>query len=282
MNTKKLLKLITEVIAISFLITLFLFLVYKLLLPLFFRSELIICIDTWIDIFIGISSIVGVCFSVNAAYSQYHDDHVNNVRPYLGITVLKENDIYHNDDPIMTAVNSSLETQESNVCWHLEPNYQEVYFAIKENEVSFQDSLTKEQYDSIVNKGFKAVTEEDKTLVYDTVYRYCGLFIQNVGNGAAINTSVELYEKNARLFKPAKLIFVVDNTKEDRFYVGIYCDCLDKIKGKEYYLVFAYQDIYGNDYEQLYIVRCKTLMNGKLTLTVNISDKLIGKSIKIS
>lgn len=274
--------MIGEAIVISCLISLCLYLVYELLLPLFFTFELIISIDTWIDIFIGISSIVGVCISVNAAYSQYHDDHVNNVRPYLGITVLKENEIQHNDDPIMNAANSSLETQESNVCWHLEPNYPEGYFSIKENEVSFQDSLTKKQYDTIVNRGFKAVAEEDNIDVYDTAYRYCGLFIRNVGNGAAINTAVELYEKNARLFKPAKFIFVVDNTKEDRFYVGIYCDCLDKIQGKEYYLVFAYQDIYGNDYGQRYIVRCKTLMNGNLTLTVNISDELTDKNKKIS
>lgn len=220
-----------------------------------------------IAMFTSIVTIVGVFESINAAYQQYHFDLINRVRPFLSLTHIKNYKISKYSNAIDEVVNDAFENPEELDDGFYEYIERKVNFIIRKDGIECVNELSKEQRDTIIRRGLRSSIDKDNVLVYDTPFASEAFKATNVGNGAAVNTTIEIYNKKATKFKNAKHMFMIN--KDDSFEFRIYCDEVDKVLGNEYYLVFSYQDILGNTYEQRYACRYK-LKDNQYCFSINL------------
>ncbi len=196
----------------------------------------------------AVVAIAGVYFSIVAGQKNYHDDVINQCRPFMtmearyykaeNITEIKpDNDQSHPQKPLQEFEEYALE---------------KLYYVIQKGNVQIKENLTEVQQRHVKYSGFGAreIVPGGKS-VYTTKMLYLPLEIENVGNGAAVSFSVGInnstLDEKKHMFSRPKSLKV-----GQKFYISIYSENMDRDNYGEYTVCISYYDILGNGYEQNY------------------------------
>lgn len=199
---------------------------------------------------------LGVFASVRAANKNYREDARMRVLPYIAVTPFERKARVNPDALFQEQVekrHSSTETKSESAVQYKEQKLERVYFVIDSNEIKAQYELNKHQQEILEHAGYKWVRMPNGVSALRAIdYYSIPLEIENVGNGAAINFHVgfnrigdeALYE----YVRPTVL------KQGQTLYVHIFStEKFETVRGN-YVLGFAYEDIYGNEYEQQFPV----------------------------
>lgn len=184
-----------------------------------------------------IFSVVVVLKGIFNSLNMHFKDTINSVIPYISIESLNirsRKNIFNND----SLCDKSEEIYEEFVV-------NQLCFNICKGKVELKDKLQEKQMQIIRNNG--RMTEELSPGVYAVIQKqFFALFLlcKNVGKGCAINTNVGLQIDEE---SPVFSIPFTMNIGND-IIVRIFSESpTNEIFGK-YYLIFRYDDIYGNEY----------------------------------
>lgn len=138
-------------------------------------------------------------------------------------------------------------------------------YTIREKKITLANTLTEKQ-DKVLSRPYSVNKGEAGTVLTPIIQPYIKLFVQNCGNGAAINVQCRLfkcgYEHDEKLDLFSRL-FCVPTTH--KFDLEVFIECPPECAGK-YTIQLQYQDIYANKYEQNILLE---IMAERYTIDLN-------------
>lgn len=200
----------------------------------------------------AIMGVLGVYLTVYIANKNYRDDARNRILPYIAINVMNvrqpdpfseglglEDYSMMGNDPI---IEDSLEGKSWN---HL-------YFVIDgKAKIRATESLSDEESSKL--KAAEVIwrrAKDGKMYLRDTDTVSMPFMIENIGTGAAKNLRMSFCSQNGKPFFKTELIL----KPNEKFYIHIFSEKgFDIVKG-DYLFSIYYEDISGNEYEQLFPV----------------------------
>ena len=237
-------------------------------------SEVFSFYGTILSAIIGIG---GVFLTIRYAQKNYQQDTINRSLPFLSInhlgrkpvnlllegwdldnpseTVLDKQPQQHTDKPRISDENTYQEYARN--CW---------YFSIKPASLGPMISISEKLTDS--QKDLRKYAIADVAELQGNFYVsasssvYIPLQIKNVGNGCALNTTVEFGPVERKT--PTDSIPISLGTS-DKMHVAIMAESIKNIAGK-YRLAFRYTDILGNKYCQSSILELIVNEHGNATI----------------
>ena len=221
----------------------------------------------------AIVGVLGVYLTVCVSNKNYRDDARNRILPYIAINVMnirqpdpflqglgEEDYAMMGNDPI---IEQSLEGKAWN---HL-------YFVIDgKGKIRVAEQLSDDESEKLKETAVTWIRAKDgKMYIRDADVVSMPFVMDNIGNGAAKNLRMSFSYLNSKQFFKTEIIL----KPNERFYVHIFSEIEFKTIEGDYVFSVYYEDISGNEYEQLFPVeiveengnRYKRIMtNGKQRL----------------
>lgn len=221
----------------------------------------------------AIVGVLGVYLTVCVSNKNYRDDARNRILPYIAINVMnirqpdpflqgfgEEDYAMMGNDPI---IEQSLEGKAWN---HL-------YFVIDgKGKIRVAEQLSDDESEKLKETAVTWIRAKDgKMYIRDADVVSMPFVMDNIGNGAAKNLRMSFSYLNSKQFFKTEIIL----KPNERFYVHIFSEKEFKTIEGDYVFSVYYEDISGNEYEQLFPVeiveengnRYKRIMtNGKQRL----------------
>lgn len=191
---------------------------------------------------------IGVFFSIKYSHRQHKENTRRNVLPYFSINILSRKCIdpfllgwYDDKKDAMGDSDSEIKEELTYKEYISDTNY----FIFVEDHLLRLPKLSKDQYDKIrLQIPFDDYNKIEEEANSDVVY--IPMLLQNVGQGCAINSKVEITEVSGKR-KAASLMVSVP--VGEKIYVGLYF-IRDKIVSGKFTFKVQYYDIYNNLYEE--------------------------------
>lgn len=209
----------------------------------------------------AIIGIVGVSLTVYISTQNYRDDARNRILPYIGINVIDvrqpdpflegfgaEDYSTMNNDRI---IEDSLTGQARN---HL-------FFVIDgKSKIRVTESLSDAEEKKLMEmEVIWRRAKDGKMYLRDAACVSMPFTIENIGNGAAKNLRMSFSRPGSKPFFKTEIIL----KQSERFYIHIFSEQeFEDIKGNYVFSIY-YEDISGNQYEQLYPVEIVEENNNK-------------------
>lgn len=221
----------------------------------------------------AIVGVLGVYLTVCVSNKNYRDDARNRILPYIAINVMnirqpdpflqglgEEDYAMMGNDPI---IEQSLEGKAWN---HL-------YFVIDgKGKIRVAEKLSDDESERLKETAVTWIRAKDgKMYIRDADVVSMPFVMDNIGNGAAKNLRMSFSYLNSKQFFKTEIIL----KPNEKFYVHIFSEKEFKTIEGDYVFSVYYEDISGNEYEQLFPVeiveengnRYKRIMtNGKQRL----------------
>lgn len=198
------------------------------------------------------TTIIGVYISIEYAQRNYRIDEANRVKPYLALTHYKSHskaNLFSNLAPGQTE--KSIGEQDQGTSEYEEYRLERVYIIIDQATIEFRDRLSDAQQQRLKSGGFEWCNQGGGChTLHARTFVSMPFEVENVGNGAATNTTVAFYKKGEKQ-KGVKLYTIKHGAS---FYFHIFCDDANIVKGNDYIIELLYGDIIGNYYSQKYPV----------------------------
>lgn len=200
----------------------------------------------------AIIGIAGVYLTVYVANKNYRDDARNRILPYIAINVINvrqpdpflegfgsEDYSTMGNDPI---IEDSLAGQTRNHLFFVIDGKSK----IRATELLSDDEAVKLKKTEVIWRRSK----DGKMYLRDATYVSMPFTIENIGNGAAKNLCMSFSILDSKPFFKTEIIL----KQNEQFYIHIFSEQnFEVIKGKYLFSIY-YEDISGNQYEQLYPV----------------------------
>ena len=188
-------------------------------------------------------SYLGVLKTIQNSHDIHKENILNPVKPYISIEkILPIVSKAISDNGNCNGINQNSYINEITSCCHLK----QYCFTILEDRIEYTDKLT-EEHNKIIKNGGKQEASLNRGITDVSVpVLIIDLKVINLGNKAAIKTSIGLskIEDEPKYFEA----FSMDVNKP--ILIRVFSPCsAEQIKGT-YYLVFKYSDIYANEYAQ--------------------------------
>jgi hypothetical protein len=224
----------------------------------------------------AIIGIVGVYLTVYISNQNYRDDARSRVLPFIAINVLN----IKQPDPFLEGLGQESYFDMGNDPVILDSisgkNRNHLFFIIDgKSKVRVSDSLSDEEAETATATEVIWRRGKDGSLYQrDSVSISMPFLLENIGNGAAKNLRMGLsYSTDKPFFKTEFIL-----KQEETFYVHILSqETFEKIKGKYVFCVY-YEDISGNQYEQLFPIKIFEENGNKYkNMNTNGKQRLIGR-----
>lgn len=197
----------------------------------------------------SVATIVGVYLSIDYAQRNYREDEANRVRPYLALTHYKSKSRSSLSSLLFEP--SGNEDNRSSDEYYEEYKFNKVFIVIKSDGIVFTDDLSKSQKQSLKAGGIGLVQDNSNNRSLRPQNLVSMPFeIENVGSGAAVNTTIVFYRKGEK--RRGANVFTIKTGES--IYCHIFCGEQNPSLYGEYVLEFIYGDILGNCYSQKYNV----------------------------
>lgn len=223
------------------------------------------------------TTIIGVYISIEYAQRNYRIDEANRVKPYLALTHYKSHskaNLFSNLAPGQTE--KSIGEQDQGTSEYEEYRLERVYIIIDQATIEFRDRLSDAQQQRLKSGGFEWCNQGGGChTLHARTFVSMPFEVENVGNGAATNTTVAFYKKGEKQKgekqKGVKLYTIKQGAS---FYFHIFCDDANIVKGNDYIIELLYGDIIGNYYSQKYpVVFGEDAETKRFRTTVDLSGK---------
>ena len=202
----------------------------------------------------AVATIIGVHLSIEYAQKNYHEDEINKVKPYLALTHYEAQ--YHKnlfEDLINSQNPSKNNKQKSPDELYKEYKLNKIYIVIQADTINFMNGLTESQKQFLESGGITWESEDSGGALKKCQLKKCQIIstpfeVENVGNGAALNTTICFYREN----KERRGASVYTLKCNQSTYFHIFSDVQGAEIYGDYILEIMYNDILGNSYSQKY------------------------------
>lgn len=200
----------------------------------------------------AVIGVLGVYLTVWVSNKNYRDDARNRILPYIAINVMNirqpdpflqglgaEDYAMMGNDPI---IEQSLEGKAWN---HL-------YFVIDgKGKIRVAEQLSDDESERLKETAVTWIRAKDgKMYIRDADVVSMPFVMDNIGNGVAKNLRMSFSYLNSKQFFKTEIIL----KPNERFYIHIFSEKGFEIVQGEYVFSIYYEDISGNEYEQLFPV----------------------------
>lgn len=241
--------------------------VIPILINEFYKFDKIIYITKWdaADVLAYYGSIVaafgaaiGVFVSIKYSHKQYQEDKRRDVMPYFSVNILGRKCVDPFDSSWYGVDESNQETVEEKL------NYREflcdkAFFIFSGNKIEYAVNLSEKQMEAV-----KIVMKPEDVEQYGELFpNHCGyipLDLSNVGNGCAVNTTINISSAEKNIGACSVPISIPVGGK---FYTGVLMETENSLSGEFDYRILCY-DIYGNQYSHHKTI---TIANGAIRIT---------------
>ena len=203
------------------------------------------------------TTIIGVYISIEHAQRNYRIDEVNRVKPYFALTHYRSQSKLN---PSALFNSGEVETNKGeknqDVFTYEEHRVKAIYIIIEKTTISFRERLSKAQQQRLKSGGFEWCNQGGGChTLHARTFVSMPFEVENVGNGAATNTTVAFYKKGEKQKgEKQKGVNLYTIKQGASFYFHIFCDDANIVKGNDYIIELLYGDIIGNNYSQKYPV----------------------------
>ena len=221
----------------------------------------------------AIVGVLGVYLTVCVSNKNYRDDARNRILPYIAINVMniRQPDLFlqglGEEDYAMMGNDPIIEQSLEGKAW----NHR--YFVIDgKGKIRVAEQLSDDESERLKETAVTWIRAKDgKMYIRDADVVSMPFVMDNIGNGAAKNLRMSFSYLNSKQFFKTEIIL----KPNERFYVHIFSEKEFKTIEGDYVFSVYYEDISGNEYEQLFPVeiveengnRYKRIMtNGKQRL----------------
>lgn len=225
----------------------------------------------------AIVGVLGVYLTVCVSNKNYRDDARNRILPYIAINVMnirqpnpflqglgEEDYAMMGNDPI---IEQSLEGKAWN---HL-------YFVIDgKGKIRVAEQLSDDESEKLKETAVTWIRAKDgKMYIRDADVVSMPFVMDNIGNGAAKNLRMSFSYLNSKQFFKTEIIL----KPNERFYVHIFSEKEFKTIEGDYVFSVYYEDISGNEYEQLFPVEIvEENGNRYKRIMTNGTQRLLGRA----
>lgn len=225
----------------------------------------------------ALMGVLGVYLTVYIANKNYRDDARNRILPYIAINVMNVRqpdqflEAFGSEDYSMMGNDPIIEQSLEGKAWN------HLYFVIDgKMKIRATESLPDDEANKL--KAAEAIwrrAKDGKMYLRDTTYVSMPFMMENIGNGAAKNLRMNFSYLNGKPFFKTEIIL----KPNERFYVHIFSEeNFETIKG-EYVFGVYYEDISGNQYEQLFPVEIVEENNNRYKrIDTNGKQRLTGRA----
>lgn len=218
------------------------------------------------------TTIIGVYISIEYAQRNYRIDEANRVKPYLALTHYKSHsktNLFSGFAPSQTG--KVIGEQDQGTSAYEEYRLEKVYIIINQATIEYRDRLSDAQQQRLKSGGFEWRNQGGGCHTLQARSFVSVPFeVENVGNGAATNTTVAFYKKGEK----RRGVSLYTIKQGDSFYFHIFCDDANIVKGHDYIIELLYGDIIGNYYSQKYpVVFDEDAEMKRFCTTVDLSGK---------
>lgn len=199
----------------------------------------------------SVATVAGVYLSIENAQRNYRKDEINKVKPYFALTHYRAHSRYNwlKDIPI-DKKDKAGDSKEQD--YYEEFKLQRVFAVLEQGNAHYKERLSDNQQHLLVSKGKEWVEKSSGNLAFEShPFISIPFEVENVGNGAAINTIIALYKKGEN--REGVNLYTIK--VGDSFYFHVFCDEVVSVLDSEYLIEIAYEDITGNNYSQKYFIR---------------------------
>lgn len=200
----------------------------------------------------AVMGVLGVYLTVYIANKNYREDARNRILPYIAINVMN----IRQPNPFsegFCSIDYSMMGNDPIIEESLEgKSWNHLFFVIDGKEkIRATESLSDEESDKLkVAEVIWRRAKDGKMYLRDADTVSMPFMIENIGTGAAKNLRMSFCSQNGNPFFKAELIL----KPNDKFYIHIFSEKgFDIVKGDYLFSVY-YEDISGNEYEQLFPV----------------------------
>lgn len=221
----------------------------------------------------AIVGVLGVYLTVCVSNKNYRDDARNRILPYIAINVMniRQPDLFlqglGEEDYAMMGNDPIIEQSLEGKAWN------HLYFVIDgKGKIRVAEQLSDDESERLKETAVTWIRAKDgKMYIRDADVVSMPFVMDNIGNGAAKNLRMSFSYLNSKQFFKTEIIL----KPNERFYVHIFSEKEFKTIEGDYVFSVYYEDISGNEYEQLFPVeiveengnRYKRIMtNGKQRL----------------
>lgn len=221
----------------------------------------------------AIVGVLGVYLTVCVSNKNYRDDARNRILPYIAINVMniRQPDLFlqglGEEDYAMMGNDPIIEQSLEGKAWN------HLYFVIDgKGKIRVAEQLSDDESEKLEETAVTWIRAKDgKMYIRDADVVSMPFVMDNIGNGAAKNLRMSFSYLNSKQFFKTEIIL----KPNERFYVHIFSEKEFKTIEGDYVFSVYYEDISGNEYEQLFPVeiveengnRYKRIMtNGKQRL----------------
>ena len=214
----------------------------------------------------------GVFVSIQYAQKSYKEDARRQVLPYFAVIQLHGKSKYNalqdffqsfqlgtlekdkseeNPAPVDSGTRESAAEVIPELTTRQVPLYEETVmtracFVLEENEIKCFSDLSEAQKTLLAKGGLHLESNAHGWTLEQIPYMSFPMYIENVGNGAAICTRIGFFKKDTK----AEYLPPIQINKNGKFYVHVFSEVTPKKLIGEYVFSITYQDIYKHGYKQ--------------------------------
>lgn len=200
----------------------------------------------------AIVGVLGVYLTVWVSNKNYRDDARNRILPYIAINVINIRQPepfwigFDSEDYSMMGNDPIIEQSLEGKAWN------HLYFVIDgKTKIRATEQLSDDESEKLKEAAVTWRRAGDgKMYIRDADVVSMPFIIDNIGNGAAKNLRMSFSRHNGKPFFKTELIL----KPNERFYIHIFSEKGFEIIQGEYVFSVYYEDISGNEYEQLFPV----------------------------
>lgn len=198
----------------------------------------------------SVATIVGVFLSIDYAQKNYREDEANRVRPYLALTHYKSKYKCNLFELVLRTEHDEVDRKKQEDYDYEEYRLEEVFITIGTDGILYKNSLTEAQKQSLRFGGLAWNDDGDGRLSLQCHNLLSVPFaIENVGNGASLNTKIAFYKINEKdEQKRGVNVYTIKNGES--IYCHIFSDEQDPTLYGEYIFEVTYGDVLGNHYSE--------------------------------
>ena len=204
------------------------------------------------NILAAIVGVLGVYLTVWVSNKNYRDDARNRILPYIAINVMN----IRQPDPFLLGLGAEdyeMMGNDSTIEQSLEgKTWNHLYFVIDgKTKIRVAEQLSDDESKKLKETAVMWMRARDgKMYIRDADVISMPFIIDNIGNGTAKNLRMSFSRHNAKPFFKTEFIL----KPNERFYIHIFSEKGFEIVQGEYVFSVYYEDISGNEYEQLFPV----------------------------
>lgn len=200
----------------------------------------------------AIVGVLGVYLTVCVSNKNYRDDARSRILPYIAINVMN----IRQPDPFLLGLGAEdyeMMGNDSTIEQSLEgKTWNHLYFVIDgKTKIRVAEQLSDDESKKLKETAVMWMRARDgKMYICDADVVSMPFTMDNIGNGAAKNLRMSFSRHNGKPFFKTELIL----KPNEKFYIHIFSEKGFEIVRGEYVFSVYYEDISGNEYEQLFPV----------------------------